>query len=290
VLEALPAATQQQPQLQHHHPEPWGGLSCYELWSACAYAVQGVVGACVGECPPQPGGLEFSLASLELHGFLVRLAAGWWSNPGTALRWLAAGLPGLSTDVPAEGRVLEAEQPDSSCGQGVGRSASGMDAVDTNLTDRSGDRVKPSPKAHLSTTQLQYCLGRLSDVLQQAGASEEAARQVCTSVQERLAAERACASRCTSGAAAHEYTTSTQMTNALTDDSNSGCRGPTAPALCIGGQGPCKPCMSGRCSHQLMIAIAGAEGLAMLGVSCQCLVDWVYVAMGINGNGNPLRD
>jgi hypothetical protein len=44
---------------------------------------------------------------------------------------------------------------------------------------------------------------------------------------------------------------------------------------------PCLPCSAGRCSHQLMIAVAGAEGLALLGVSAQCLAAWVCMAMGV---------
>jgi hypothetical protein len=268
------AAQPQQPHHQSTH-EPWGGVSCCELWSVCAYAVQGVVQQVCGGTPPSPGGLDACLAAVQLHGFLVRLAAGWWANPGAALEWLAAGFPQLSSAIPAVGRVL---------GQGKGGPGSGKEnGICPGKAVASGAHGSRTSAVYLTEAQLQCCLRRLSGALKQAGADEQAIQQLCSLAHDRVAAEQACAS---SSAAAPGLTASTRpfcRETAAGCCSDVGCmwkQGGTPPARPSVLQ-PCLPCSAGRSTRQLMIAVAGAEGLALLGVSAQCLAGWVCTAMGV---------
>jgi hypothetical protein len=283
LMQAADASAQQQakvtaPTAQHHQRthEPWGGLSCYELWSACAYAVQGVVQQVCGGTPPSPGGLDACLAAVQLHGFLVRLAAGWWANPGAALEWLAAGFPQLSSAVPAVGRALNAARSCCRAGTSSGRKRFKPDA--TNAP--AAHNFKDGSTHHLSPSQLQHSLHRLSDALQQAGADEQAVGELLSSVQGQLDTERACASRCS--AALHQGIMSEKTcSGAISRGTKRSLDGvPVTTAGCVGHTLPCKSCLSGRCHQQLVIATAGAEGLGLLGVEYQCLVTWVGMAMG----------
>jgi hypothetical protein len=279
VLNTAHLAAAAQPEQPHHQrsQEPWGGLSCFELWSACAYAVQGVVQQVCGGTPPSPGGLDACLAAVQLHGFLVRLAAGWWANPGAALEWLAAGFPQLSSAVPAVGRVL---------GQGKGGPGSENDnGTCPGKAVASGAHGSRTSAVHLAEAQLQYCLGRLSGALQQAGADEQAIQQLCSLAHDRVAAEQACAS---GSAAAPDVTASTgqfcRETAAAGCCSDVSCMWKQGGMATAGPEGvvqPCLPCSAGRFSHQLMIAVAGAEGLALLGASARCLANWLCMAMGV---------
>jgi hypothetical protein len=279
LMQAADASAQQQAkvtaptaQQQQRTHEPWGGLSCYELWSACAYAVQGVVQQVCGGTPPSPGGLDACLAAVQLHGFLIRLAAGWWADPGAALEWLAAGFPQLSSAVPAVGRVLEAAQAVHCCGLNPDTIAN----MSGSNTSRKGES-----NPHLSSQQLQYCLHCLSDTLQRAGASEQEILHLLSSVAGQLGTERACASRCI--AALHQGVMSEKTCRgAINRGSKRSLDGdPVTTAGCAGHTLLCKPCLSGRCHQQLVIAVAGAEGLGLLGVGHVCLVDWVSNAMAL---------
>jgi hypothetical protein len=280
LIQKADASAQQQakvaaPTAQQHHQsthEPWGGLSCYELWSACAYAVQGVVQQVCGGTPPSQAGLDACLAAVQLHGFLIRLAAGWWADPGAALEWLPAGFPQLSTAVPAMGRVLESAQAVHCCGLNSDTIAN----MSGSNTSRKGES-----NPHLSSQQLQYCLHCLSDTLQPAGASEQETLHLLSSVAGQLGTERACASRCI--AALHQGVMSEKTcSGAISRGTKRSLDGmPVTTAGCAGHTLPCKPCLSGRCHQQLVIAVAGAEGLGLLGVGHVCLVDWVSNAMAL---------
>jgi hypothetical protein len=277
LMQKADASAQQQakvtaPTAQHHQSthEPWVGLSCCQLWSACAYAVQGVVQQVCGGTPPSPGGLDACLAAVQLHGFLVRLAAGWWADPGAALEWLAAGFTQLSTAVPAVGRVLQAARN------------SGRKELKPSATNAPpAHDAKYDSAHHLSPSQLQSCLHRLSGTLQQAGASEQEIGHLLSSVQGQLDTERACASRCSAAGTRQGIMSEKTGRGAISRGSNHSLDGiPVTTAGCAGHTLLCKPCLSGRCHQQLVIATAGAEGLGLLGVEYQCLVAWVGMAMG----------